>query len=43
MMKLEELYKIGSDCKFKSCPDSSVGESVWTEFVGLNPTQANFL
>ena len=24
-MKLEQLYKVGSDCEFNSRPDSSVG------------------
>ena len=27
-MKLEQLYKVGSDCEQKSWPDSSVGQSV---------------
>ena len=34
MMKLEYLYKVGSECELNSWPDSSVGQSVWTEFNG---------
>ena len=46
-MKLEYLYRVGSECELNSWPDSSVGWSVWTEFGGRGfkskPIQANFL
>ena len=34
MMTLEQLYEVGSGCKLNSWPDSSVFQSVWTEFSG---------
>ena len=33
-MKLEYLYKVGSECDLNPWPDSSVGCSVLTEFIG---------
>ena len=33
-MKLEELYKVGSESELNSWPDSSVHQSVWMEFSG---------
>ena len=33
-MKLKELYKVGSESKLNSGPDSSVGLRVCTEFNG---------
>ena len=32
IIKLEKLYKVGSECDFNSWPD-----------IGSNPTRANFL
>ena len=32
-MKLESLYKVGSECELNSLPDSSVGQSVSTDLI----------
>ena len=43
-MKLEWLYKVGSECELNSWPDSSVRASEWNSVVvGSNPSQADFL
>ena len=33
-MKLEYLYKVGSEWELNSWPDSQVGSSIWMEFSG---------